>query len=75
MGVHGMKEIVATMAGTIIEVLVQVGDEVAIGQDVVILESMKMQVPVEAEVAGKVSLIKVNIGDFVNEDDVLVELE
>ncbi len=70
-----MKKIVASMAGTVIEVLVHVGDKIIVGQVVVILESMKMEVPIEAEVAGKVSWIKVNTGDFVNEDDILLEVD
>jgi acetyl-CoA carboxylase biotin carboxyl carrier protein len=41
----------------------------------VMLESMKMEVPVTAELSGKVVEVKVNIGDFVNEGGVLVELE
>jgi len=69
-----MKKVVATMAGTIVEILVETGDEVAIGQSVAILESMKMEIPIESEVVGKVSSIKVSVGDFVNEGDVLMEL-
>lgn len=70
-----MKQIVANMAGTVIDVLVNEGDEVQGGADVVMLESMKMEVPVAAEASGKVTAIKVNVGDFVNEGDVLIELE
>jgi acetyl-CoA carboxylase biotin carboxyl carrier protein len=39
------------------------------------LESMKMEIPVEAEVEGKISEVKVNVGDFVNEGDVLLIVE
>lgn len=70
-----MKEVTANMAGTVIQVLVNVGDEVSAGQDVVMLESMKMEVPLASEDAGKVTEIKVNIGDFVNEGDVLLVIE
>jgi acetyl-CoA carboxylase biotin carboxyl carrier protein len=70
-----MKQITANMAGTVISVLVNEGDEVQAGADVVMLESMKMEVPVTSEVSGKVTAIKVNSGDFVNEGDVLIELE
>jgi acetyl-CoA carboxylase biotin carboxyl carrier protein len=73
-GDFAMKKVVATMAGTIVEILVETGDEVAIGQSVAILESMKMEIPIESEVVGKVSSIKVSVGDFVNEGDVLMEL-
>lgn len=67
--------VVATMAGTVLSVLVEVGDSVADGQDVVVLESMKMEVPVQAEGSGKVAKLNVQSGDFVNEGDTLIELE
>lgn len=70
-----MKQITAMMAGTVIEVLVKTGDQLADGQDVIILESMKMQLPIQAEQTGKVKEVKVSSGDFVNEGDVLVVLD
>lgn len=70
-----MKNVTANMAGTLINVLVQVGDTVSAGQDVVVMESMKMEVPLQAEADGKVVEIKANIGDFVNEGDVILILE
>jgi acetyl-CoA carboxylase biotin carboxyl carrier protein len=70
-----MKQINAMMAGTVVEVLVAAGDTIDSGQDVVIIESMKMQLPITSEVAGKVSEIKVSAGDFVNEGDVIIVLE
>ncbi len=63
------------MAGVVIEILVKAGDQVTDGQEVAILESMKMQLPVQSTLAGKVSSIKVNSGDFVNEGDPLLDLE
>ncbi|PWI57719.1 acetyl-CoA carboxylase biotin carboxyl carrier protein subunit [Sulfoacidibacillus thermotolerans] len=70
-----MKTIASTMAGTVFKVLVSAGQEVAAGDDVVILESMKMEVPVSADFSGKVVKVNIGEGDFVNEGDVLVELE
>ena len=70
-----MKQIAANMAGNVWKILVQVGDQVEEGQEVTILESMKMEIPIEAEDRGKVKEIKVNEGDFVNEGDVLIILE
>jgi acetyl-CoA carboxylase biotin carboxyl carrier protein len=70
-----MKQINAMMAGTVIEVLVKAGDQIADGQDVIIIESMKMQLPVQSEQTGKVTEVKVNSGDFVNEGDTLVVLD
>ncbi|MED1472499.1 MULTISPECIES: acetyl-CoA carboxylase biotin carboxyl carrier protein subunit [Bacillus] len=70
-----MNKIVAVMAGNVWKVLVQPGDKVEEGQDVIILESMKMEIPITAEVSGTVKEVKVNEGDFVNEEDVLIEME
>lgn len=70
-----MPNVTSTMAGTIIEVTVNVGDQVEAGQDVACLESMKMQMYLQAETSGKVKEVKVGAGDFVNEGDVVLELE
>ncbi|MED4072069.1 acetyl-CoA carboxylase biotin carboxyl carrier protein subunit [Priestia endophytica] len=70
-----MSEIVASMAGNVWKVLVKVGDQVEEGQDVVILESMKMEIPIAAELDGTVKEVKVNEGDFVNEGDIIVKVE
>ncbi|MNX89487.1 Biotin/lipoyl attachment protein [compost metagenome] len=69
-----MPNVTSTMAGTIIEILVAPGDEVQAGQDVATLESMKMQMYLQAETAGTVKEVKVGTGDFVNEGDVVLEL-
>jgi acetyl-CoA carboxylase biotin carboxyl carrier protein len=53
---------------------VNVGDEVSEGQVCVILESMKMEMPVEAPQAGKVTSIAVTEGQAVSEGDTLVVL-
>jgi acetyl-CoA carboxylase biotin carboxyl carrier protein len=65
----------SNMAGTVWKILVQPGDKVAAGQDVLILESMKMEIPITAEVDGVVRAVKVKEGDFVNDGDLIVELE
>ena len=70
-----MKGITSNMAGTVFKILVQAGQQVADGDDVVILESMKMEVPVSADQSGSVLRVAVAEGDFVNEGDLLVELE
>jgi acetyl-CoA carboxylase biotin carboxyl carrier protein len=69
-----MSEIVASMAGSVWKVLVKVGDPVDEGQDVIILESMKMEIPIVAESDGIVAEVKVKEGDFVNEGDVIAVL-
>ncbi len=70
-----MGEIAASMAGTVWKVLVKRGDAIEEDQDVVILESMKMEIPIAAEFGGTVKEVKVNEGDFVNEGDVIVVVE
>ncbi|MFO6883862.1 acetyl-CoA carboxylase biotin carboxyl carrier protein subunit, partial [Bacillus cereus] len=57
------------------KIVVGVGDTVEEEQDVVILESMKMEIPIISEEAGTVMKINVQEGDFVNEGDVLLEIE
>ncbi len=70
-----MGEIQASMAGTIAEVLVSVNDSISAGQDVIILESMKMHIPIQANLGGTVKEVKVNQGDFVNTGAVLLVIE
>lgn len=69
-----MAEVKAQMAGTVFEVSVKEGDSVIKGQTLIILESMKMEIPHEAEADGTVAKITVAEGDFVEENDILVEL-
>ncbi|GAA3664496.1 biotin/lipoyl-binding carrier protein [Nocardioides ginsengisoli] len=68
------SELVAEMVANVLRVEVEQGVAVAVGDTVVLLESMKMEIPVIAEVAGVVTAIKVHPGDVVQEGDVLVEL-
>jgi acetyl-CoA carboxylase biotin carboxyl carrier protein len=65
----------AHITGTVWKVEVQVGDTVEEGDTVVILESMKMEMPVEAEDEGTVKEIKCEEGQAVNEGDTLIVLE
>ena len=62
------------MAGTIFELIAAVGDDVEEGDELVILESMKMEIPVEAPLAGSVSEIHIAQGDQVQEGDTLVTI-
>jgi len=64
----------AHITGTVWKIEVKVGDDVAEGQTCVILESMKMEMPVEAPAAGKVEKIHVSEGQAVGEGDTLVTL-
>jgi len=67
--------VAAHITGTIWKIEVKVGDDVAEGQSCVILESMKMEMPVEAPSAGKVSSIACREGQAVNEGDTLLTLD
>ncbi len=69
-----MTAVVASLAGTVFKILVKPGDQVEVGQEVVIMESMKMEIPIEAEQAGIVHEVPVKEGDFVNDGDPLVIL-
>lgn len=68
-------EIKAGMAGTVWKLLVSMEDEISEEQDLVILESMKMEIPVEAGVTGTVRKVIIQEGDFVNEGDVLMTVD
>ena len=70
-----MADIEAHITGTVWKIEVAVGDAVEEGDTVVILESMKMEMPVEAEDDGTVAEIKCEEGQSVQEGDVLVVLE
>ena len=64
--------VTAELVAAVMKVEVEVGQTVAADDAVVILESMKMEIPVLAEVAGRVSEISVSAGDVVNDGDPLV---
>jgi acetyl-CoA carboxylase biotin carboxyl carrier protein len=70
-----MGVITAPMAGTVSRLLVRTGDTVALGQDVVILESMKMEIAIQSDRHGKVKAVIVDEGTFVDEGSILLELE
>lgn len=61
--------------GSVWKVEASVGDSVAAGDVLVILESMKMEIPVEAPVAGTVVELRVKVEDPVDEDDVIAVIE
>ena len=69
-----MADVEAHITGTVWKIEVSVGDEIAEGDTVVILESMKMEMPVEAEDDGTVKEILCEEGQAVNEGDTLVVL-
>lgn len=69
------EEIRAEMVANVWKVVASAGDEVSDGDTLVILESMKMEIPVIAESDGVVSKIAVNEGDVVQEGDLIAVIE
>ena len=68
-------EIRAEMVANVWKIVASVGDEVSDGDTLVILESMKMEIPVVAEADGVVQQIAVNEGDVVQEGDLIAVIE
>ena len=71
----GSGEVAVPMQGTVVKVLVEVGQEVEAGETVIVLEAMKMENNVSAEKAGKVTEVRVAAGDSVGGGDVVVVIE
>ncbi len=69
-----MADVKCQISGTVWQVLVEVGQDVSEEEDLLILESMKMEIPVSAPQDGKVSEILVQPGQPVQEGQVLVKL-
>jgi acetyl-CoA carboxylase biotin carboxyl carrier protein len=69
-----VTEIVSEMVANVLRVEVDAGATVSEGDALVLLESMKMEIPVFTEVAGVVKSVKVSSGDVVQDGDVLVEI-
>jgi biotin carboxyl carrier protein len=69
-----MIDVISDVAGTVWKITAKPGDAVAEGADVVILESMKMEVPIGAPAAGTIGEILVAEGDTVGEGDVIARL-
>ncbi len=68
-------EVLVPLAGSIWEVLVEVGEQVEEDDELLVIEALKMENLVYAPCDGKVSEIKVKKGDVVEDDDVLMIIE
>jgi biotin carboxyl carrier protein len=72
---HGSAEIIASMPGKVVRVLVEVGAEVNAGAGIVVVEAMKMQNEMKAPKAGTIIELNAVIGSTVNAGDVLAVIE
>ncbi len=70
-----LEEVKAPITGVVFQVAAKVGDPVAAGDPVIVLESMKMEIPVEASRAGRVREIRVSEGQTVQEGDTVAILD
>ncbi|MFN2389983.1 MAG: biotin/lipoyl-binding carrier protein [Actinomycetota bacterium] len=68
-------EVVAEMVANVWKVLVEEGAQVKAGDILCILESMKMEIPVEADVSGTVAAVRVTEGGVVQEGDVIAVID
>ena len=68
-------KIESTVSGTVLQILVAQGDEVSVDQEVVVIESMKMEIPIAAESAGTVDEILIAEADVVEEGADLISLK
>ena len=68
-------EVLSEVTGTVWKITASVGDQMEAGDTILILESMKMEIPVEASASGKLAEILVKEEDAVDEDQVLAVIE
>ena len=71
----GGPVLMAEMPGKVVQILVSPGDEVTVGQPLVIMESMKMETELAAQVAGTVAEISVTAGQVVGQGDTLITID
>ncbi len=70
----GKHKVTAPLPGTILKIHVNIGDMVSEGQNVLVMEAMKMENQIQTTKSGEVKAIKVNVGESVLQDDVLIEI-
>ncbi len=73
-GTHRRLTVTADMVANVIAIHVEVGQQVASGDTLLVVESMKMEIPVAAPAAGTVDELGVAVGDIVQEGDLLVAI-
>jgi len=71
----GGNRVLAPMPGRVVAVKAKAGDEVRAGEEVLVIEAMKMELSLKAPRDGRISEVRAAAGDFVDADAVLVTLE
>jgi biotin carboxyl carrier protein len=69
------REIRSEISGTVISVLVKIGDTIAVGEELAVIEAMKMEIPLMAPFAGKVIEVRIAENGAIAENDLSVVLE
>jgi acetyl-CoA carboxylase biotin carboxyl carrier protein len=69
-----LTEIRSPIAGTVFKLIASVGDEVAVDQLVALIDSMKLEIAVESDVAGTVRAVRVAEGDAIAEGDAMFDV-
>lgn len=68
------EDVRAEIVASVLEVVAREGDDIKEGETLVLLESMKMEIPVLAEVAGKVTKVNVSVGDVIQAGHLIAEI-
>ena len=74
-GVVMAEDVRAEIVASVLEVVVTEGDQIGEGDILVLLESMKMEIPVLAEVAGTVKTVSVSVGDVIQAGDLIAVID
>jgi acetyl-CoA carboxylase biotin carboxyl carrier protein len=69
------EDVVAEIVASVLEVRVAAGEQIEVGDTLVLLESMKMEIPVLAEEPGTIADVKVEVGDVIQAGDVIAVFE
>ncbi|MFE0750166.1 biotin/lipoyl-binding carrier protein [Gordonia sp. NPDC058843] len=69
------EDVVAEIVASVLEVRVASGEQIEVGDTLVLLESMKMEIPVLAEEPGTIAEVKVEVGDVIQAGDVIAVFE
>lgn len=72
---HNPYEVRAEMVANVLAISVEVGQAVEAGEQLALLESMKMEIPVLSEISARVREIAVSVGDVISQGDLIIRLE